>query len=119
MVLDIFSLSSPFIFFTLPLPHNYLPADQSTRDHSKEIIYRELVLELTVMSSPAPPVLKEEQQLEPAENAPAVSQEETTSSPAATPSNQANVEKMLQVFQQFASNQQGSQQGKTLFSILL
>lgn len=71
------------------------------------------------MSSPAPPVLKEEQQLDSAENAPPVSQEEATSSPAATPSNQANVEKMLQVFQQFASNQQGSQQGKILLLTLL
>ena len=49
------------------------------------------------MSSPAPPVLKEEQQLDSAENAPPVSQEEATSSPAATPSNQANVDLPMQV----------------------
>lgn len=62
------------------------------------------------MSSPAP-VLKEEQHIESVVNTPVVSQEETrNSSPATTPSNQANVEKMLQVFQQFASNQQGNQQ---------
>ena len=62
-------------------------------------------------SSPAPPpVLKEEQVITESADASAVQQEpETSNTP---PSNQANVEKMLQVFQQFASNQQGSQQGR-------
>ena len=63
------------------------------------------------MSSPAPvvpPVLKEEQ-TESADPSAVQQEQETSNSP---PSNQANVEKMLQVFQQFASNQQGSQQGK-------
>ena len=69
-------------------------------------------------SSPAPPpVLKEEQVITESADTSAVQQEpETTNSP---PSNQANVEKMLQVFQQFASNQQGSQQGRIKSKLFL